>query len=102
MGMDTHEERIGRLVKRYSETRALIAGLRDSLNCASKDLIRLSHDLTVQPHALHVSETGQVGPVSPSLVTEIGEKVEVLKEALADKQAMENCLREAGLGDLVR
>ena len=106
--MESHDERIGRLIQRYATNKALVAGLRDSVKCTGDALKLLGLELSeTRPERLSLSETDTVGfgysggKVSPRTISDLCENIAALKESLKDKAHMESCLKEAGLGDLI-
>ena len=105
--MESHDERIGRLVQRNAANKALIAGLRDSIKCISDQLNILTEQLNDIPESLDVDPTAIIrfahvpGEVRVNILNDLREKIAALKKALKDREHMESCLKEAGLGDLI-
>ena len=94
--MESHDERIGRLVQRYAANKALIAGLRDSIKCNGDDLKMLGLVLSEsRPEKLSLPETDTIGfgparRVSSSTIPDLCENIAALQEALRDRAHMES------------
>ena len=103
--MESHDERIGQLVQRYTSSLALIAGLRDSVNSIAGKLSRLSSCLTENTRWVNVSENSITfnhnQNISVDVLEDLHAKLSALKAAQEDQARMESCLRDAGLGDLI-
>ena len=105
--MESHDERIGRLIQRYAANKAQVAGLRDSVKCISDQLNTLTEQLNDIPESLDVGPTAIMrfahvpGEVRVDILDDLREKIAALKKALKDREHMESCLKEAGLGDFI-
>lgn len=105
--MESHNERVGSLVKRYADNKALIAGLRDSIRGISNQLIDLHNQLqtldSMSKISLQDSDTlhWKSGRVSTRVLAELAEKVTALNKAQEEQAHMQNCLRDAGLSELL-
>ena len=108
--MDDQDVWVGRLVRRYQDNKVTRAKLKDDLNNAGKTLLSLAevldNEVKVGGFTLHDSETIEVHRnhthITPNLIGEIHGWLETLKEAREEQARLEGCMREAGLGDLIR
>lgn len=104
----------GQRLVRYNELLKNLASLRSSISDAGRQLRDLGNALAVnvgdrsvrvtdRKMALHTTEQGRSGWNQIDLdLSELAARVVLLHELMAEKERMDQCLRETGFGESVR
>ena len=94
--MDSHDERIGALVRRYESNMQNIAGLTDALQCAGDEIATIGEALKSRPSIV----TADRAEKAACTLGDVADRLRELRCAIDDKVRMDKCLEQAGLGRL--
>ena len=100
-----NDEAIGKLIRRYNETKQQVAGLRSSIHIIVSDMSNLVRVLqtpedVVSSGVVYLYD-GASKTINYSFSEGLPELLKELQSVLEEKRQMEDCLRQAGLSGII-
>ena len=100
-----NDEAIGKLIRRYNETKQQGAGLRSSINDVAREMTNLARALSSPEEVVSSGSAylydGSSKLVNHSFAEDLPKLLTELQSVLSEMRPMEDCLRQAGLQNII-